>query len=167
MNHGLELFVGVSTKIFPSNELNEQGQIRNFFERGEFYATVEPADNCTSTSCEGTGIFRMVANSRTLPLMEYFWCRATHNSLRDHEDSNLAFAEVLYPESLCAILHRICTSATTYKPVNATKIPYYAYSDNMTVTPTTNNGSQILTLNLSGFILLFIFFSVCLLNIHG
>lgn len=152
MNHGLEMFIGGNTKIFPSGGLNEQ--VRNFFENGEFYAAVESADNCTATSCEGTGIFRMVANSRTLPLMEYFWCRTTHNGL--HEESNLAFAEVLYPESF---VNR--TSATTYKPVNATKIPY-AYSD-MTFTPITNNGSQI---NLSGFILL-IFFSVCLLNVHG
>jgi hypothetical protein len=159
------MFIGDNTKVFPSNGLNEK--VQNFFESGEFYATVELADNCTATSCEGTGIFRMVANSRTLPLMEYFkfWCRATHNGLRDHEDSNLAFVEVLYPESLCVFENR--TSATRYKPVNATEIPYYSDTTCMyTSTPTTNSGSQILTFNLPRFILLFMFFSVCLLNAH-
>jgi hypothetical protein len=154
------MFVGDNAKIFPNDELNEQG--RNFVEslhRGEFYTTVDSADNCTATSCDGIGIFWMVANSRTLPLMNYFWCRATHNGL--HDDSNPAFiVGILHPE--CVKFNRTCTSATINKPVNATstypEIPYLDTTDTTNI----NNGSQNpILLNLSVFLLVFLCMLVC------
>ena len=133
------MFVGDNTKIFPSNEVNEQGRIFiQSLHRGEFYATLlEPAaDNCTATSCEGIGIFWMVANNRTLPRMDFFWCRATHNS--QHEDSNRAFVEVLYPEC-----DGTMSLATTNKPVNVTTVTKGIPNSDTVTTATTNNGSSI------------------------
>ena len=148
-DHGLEMSVGSNARIFPRDEVNEQG--RNFIEslhRGEFYAAVEPAENCTATSCEGIGIFWMVANSRTLALMDFFWCRATHNG--QHEDSNRAFVEILYPECVLTV-NRTMSLATKNKPANVTttEITYSA------ITATTKNGSQKQVLNLPGFFCLF------------
>ena len=150
-DHGLEMFIGDNTKIFPIDEANEQGRIFiQSLHRGEFYATVEPAaDNCTATSCEGTGIFWMVANNRTLPLMDFFWCRATHNGL--HEDSNRAFVEVLYPK--CEFINRTMSLATTNKPVNVTTVTKGI--PNSDTPATTNNGSNI-RFTFSIFLLLFL-----------
>ena len=109
-SYGLEMFVGESARIFSRNVLNH-----NFIgnlHRGELSAMYEQAGNCTTTSCEGVGTFWMVANSRTLPLMDYFWCRASHNG--QHEDSIPAFiVDVLYPE--CD--DRTFDLVTTSKPV--------------------------------------------------
>ena len=154
------MFIGDDAKIFPSHEINAQG--KNFTESlhpGEFSATVEQADNCTATSCEGIGIFWMVANSRTLLLMHYFWCRATHNGL--HEDSNQAFiVDVVYPECTCGNQ----TLTTTIESVNITSTTTEIPSINTTsneqsdTTVTTNSGSQ----NLIFTRFLVYFFSVCL-----
>ena len=98
-NYGLEMFVGDNAKIFPKHEINPLGKrfIRSLHP-GEFYADEVQADNCTEMSCEGLGIFWMVVNSRTLQLMNYFWCRATHNGW--HDESNQAFVvNITYPAS--------------------------------------------------------------------
>ena len=138
-NYGLEMFVGDNVKIFPIHELNALG--KNFtgsLHPGEFSAEIEQADNCTAMSCEGIGIFWMVANSRTLPLVDYFWCRATHNGR--HEDSNQAFiVDVFYPE--CGDNNISTETSVYYDKIN-----------------TTNNGVQ----NLIFTWLCLLFFSVCL-----
>lgn len=154
---GLEMFIR-DAKIFPSDEVNEQG--RNFIEslhRGEFYAAVEPADNCTATSCEKRGIFWVVANSRTLAPMDFFWCRATHNG--QHEDSNRAFVEVLYPPECVLTVNRTMSLVTINKPANVTTTEI-TYSDN--ITATTNNGPQNQVLNLPGIFILFFSVYACL-----
>ena len=166
-NYGLEMFVGYdiydAARIFPKDDINEEG--RNFIEslhRGEFYAAVEPAENCTATSCEGRGIFWMVANGRTLPLMDFFWCRATHNG--QHEDSNEAFVEILYPPECVLTVNRTMSLATINKPANVTTTEI-TYFDN--ITATTNSGSQNQGLNLSGFFVYFSLICLFVFNVHG
>lgn len=148
-NYGLEIFIGENTRIFPPNALSES--FTDSLHPGEFYANKLQAENCTAMSCEGIGIFWMVANSRTLPLMDYFWCRATHNG--QHEDSNQAFiVDVVFPD--CS--NR--TLVTLNKPVTTTKIPKtmptsHVHSD------TSSSGSRSLIFT---WFLLF-FSSVCVL----
>lgn len=154
-NHGLEMFVGDNAKIFPRDEVNEEGQIFiQSLHHGELYITVEPAENCTATSCEGRGVFRMVVNSRTLPLMDFFWCRATHDGL--HKDSNPAFiVNVLRPECTCVNIYQ--TSTSTNKPADDTPtgIPYNSDTTSA-IDSEVNNGSQNLILNLPDFLLIFL-----------
>ena len=157
-SYGLEMFVGDGAKIFPIHELNELG--KNFTESlhpGEFFVDKLQGDNCTAMSCEGMGIFWMVVNSRTLPLVDYFWCRATDTNQQRPEDSNQAFiVNVLYPECdnrtsvTTKLLNMSVTTTTIPLPSTTCKTMSNVHSG---TTVTINNGSQ----NLIFTWLLFIF----------
>ena len=145
------MFVGESARIFSRNVLNH-----NFIgnlHRGELSAIYEQAGNCTAASCEGVGIFWMVANSRTLPLimMDYFWCRASHNG--QHEDSNPAFiADVLYPE--CD--NRTFDLVTTSKPVR--NVATTVMNSSLNTIVHSGSGSQ----NMFYFLLIYYLLHACL-----
>lgn len=136
------MFVGESVRIFSQNGLLNRDFIGNLHP-GELSATYEQADNCTATSCEGVGTFWMVANNRTLSLMDYFWCRAFHNGR--HEDSNPAFiVDVLYPEcgnKTLEIASKPISNVTTTKMTPSLNTPSNLYSRS-NPTAATNKGSQ-------------------------
>ena len=89
-SQGFYLYFG-NTLVYPLLQGNFSA-----LDQREFSVNVNQCTNCLQNQTIIVGRVWILINSRTLQIIEPFWCRVTHS--RISEDSCTAYVEVVYPE---------------------------------------------------------------------
>ena len=117
---GLNMFFG-NALVYPEVSMSISTVLDL---RREFSVEVE---HCYSTNCSTNatlvGRVWILINSKTIPVINFFWCRVHHGST--FEDSVAAHIEVQYPE--CTPTHLLIQNQPTIIPVTSSFTPHQEF----------------------------------------